>query len=155
MTSLVEHVRSSTPPDCIAGRCRREGCTVSLTGAPRPFVMIDMDCDELQINRASRRCDFMFVSDEGRWVVPLELKRGRLNAGEIVAQLRAGAQFADRVIPKGATVQFRPVAVCGGKVHRIQHTKLRSKASRIRFRGRFESIKLLKCGQALTQALRR
>ena len=100
MTSLVEQVRASVPPACIANGCRKRGCTVSLTGAPRPFVMIDMDCDELQINRASRRCDFMFVSDKGRWVVPLELKRGRLNAGEIVAQLRAGRDSLTELSPK-------------------------------------------------------
>ena len=155
MTSPVEQVRASVPPACLARRCRREGCLVSLTKVPQPSVLIDMDCNELTISPTSRRCDFMFVSDEEGWVVPLELKRGNLDAGEMVAQLRAGARFAERVVPKGAAVRFLPIAVCGGRVHRTERNKLRSNASRIRFRGQYVYIELLKCGQPLTQALRR
>lgn len=155
MNSLVGQVRAAVPPACCVNRCRKKGCSVSLTGAPRPFILIDMDCHELQISQASKRCDFMFVSDDGGWVVPLELKRGKLDSGEMVEQLRAGAEFADRVVPKGASVRFLPIAVCGGKVHRIERDKLRSNASRIRFRGQYVYIELLKCGQALAEKLRR
>ena len=155
MTSLVEQVRASVPPSCIAKRCRKKRCLVNLTGAPRPSVLIDVDCHELRISQTSRRCDFVFVSDEGGWVVPLELKRGNLDANEAVEQLRAGARFAEGVVPKGASVQFLPIAVCGGRVHHIERRKLRSNASRIRFRGQYVYIELLKCGQPLTQALRR
>ena len=128
---------------------------MSLTGVPRPFLLTDVDCHELRISQTSKRCDFLFVSDDGGWVIPLELKRGKLDAGEAVEQLRAGARFAEGVVPRGASVRFLPIAVCGGRVHHIERRKLRSNASRIRFRGQYVYIELLKCGQPLTQALRR
>ena len=155
MTSLVQHVRASVPPNCIANRCKKQGCTVRLTGAPRPFVLIDMDCNELKVSQTSRRCDFMFISDDGSWVVPLELKGGNLDANDAMEQLQAGARFAERVVPRGSSVQFLPVAARDGRVHRAERDKLRSKKSRIRFRGQFVPIQLLRCGQPITQALRR
>ena len=77
MTGLVEAVRAKVPSGCIARGCSAQGCSVSMRDAPRPNVIVNMDCDGLGIRQGDRRCDFMFVSDDGGWVVALELKRGK------------------------------------------------------------------------------
>ena len=152
MTGLVEAVKAKVPSGCIAARCRAQGCSVSMQGAPQPNVLVNMDCDDLEIQRGDRRCDFMFVSDDGGWVVALELKRGKPDANEIVGQLQAGARFAERIVPERASVQFRPVAVYGGKLHRNEVNRFRR--SQIRFRGRRVNLELLRCGRRLNDILK-
>ena len=151
MTGLVEAVRAKVPSGCIARGCSARGCSVSMRDAPRPNVIVNMDCDDLEIQQGDSRCDFMFVSDDG-WVVALELKRGKPDANEIVGQLQAGARFAERIVPEGASVQFRPVAVYGGKLHRNEVNRFRR--SQIRFRGRRVNLELLRCGRRLNDILK-
>lgn len=152
MTGLVDAVKAETPSGCIATRCRAQGCSVNMTGAPQPNVLVDMDCDDLKIEEGDRRCDFVFVSDDGDWVVALELKRGKPDANEIVEQLQAGARFAESIVPQRAKVRFLPVAVYGGKLHRTEVNRFRR--SRIRFRGESVSLELLRCGGRLNQVLK-
>ena len=152
---LVDDVSARAPDACLTNRARGQGCSVNLSGAPSPYVLIDMDCRALGISQRARRCDFIFFSDDGNWVIPLELKRGKIHASEVVAQLKAGAAFAERMVPRGAEVKFLPVAVHGGRVYPAERKALLNKASIIRFRGKAESVELLKCGQRLADALRR
>jgi len=60
------------------------------------------------------RCDYLLIA-EGKfhacgWVAVLELKRGKLHADMIVEQLQAGASAAERLVPQGRRVAFRPIA---------------------------------------------
>ena len=151
---LVDDVRARLPDECIVNRARGQGCAVSLSRAPRPYMLIDMDCRALNLSQNAARCDFIFVSDEGNWIVPMELKRGKIDSGsQIVRQLTAGAEYADRVVPRRADVNFVPVAVHGGGNRRAEMDRIR--ASKISFRGKPVSVELLRCGQPLTAALRR
>ena len=97
----------------------------------------------------------MFASNNGNLVASLELKKGRLRVSEILPQLRAGARFVDNIVPESRAVNFHPIAVIGGKIHRRERLKLSQKNSRVRFRGKFESILLLKCSQPLTETFSR
>ena len=153
MTGLVDQVRDAIPHSCIVQRCRKNGCSVNLSGISQPSILIDMDCRQLGINQSSSRCDYLFVSDDGGWVVPMELKRGALSATEALRQLKAGAQVADRVIPKVVSVRLRPVAVCG-KIRKAQRDELRKRSSRIRFRGDRIHVEVMSCGDSLAQKLR-
>ena len=151
---LVDDVRKNVSDACLVNRAQAQGCSTTLPGSPDSRLLIDMDCRELGLNQRASRCDFIFVSDDGDWVVPIELKRGRVRASEVVEQLRAGARFAERVIPRGAAVNFRPVTVHGGKIHPAERRALLRKSAQIRFRGKSEGIELLRCGQPLAAALR-
>ena len=156
MTSLVNEIRSATPESCWADRCddsEVDGCCVDMTDAPEPFVLIDMDCTQLPIKGSETKCDFIFASDQGNWVVPIELKKGSANVGRAARQLQAGARFAERITPKDAKVKFLAVIAFGGRLHRADNMRLRR--FRIRFRERQAPIELMECGKPLTDALRR
>ncbi len=125
-----------------------------MTDAPRPFVVIDMDCDDLSDDGSGAACDFIFVSDHDCLVVPLELKRGSLSASEAVRQIRSGAQFADRIIPQDARVRFVPIVVVGGRVRPDERRNLLKRDYQVSFRGKPVAIEVLKCGRPLVQVLR-
>jgi hypothetical protein len=154
MVNLVGRIRDSLPDGCIAsGRLRKEGCSVSLKNAPAPWVAVDMDKPQAPVGDNETKCDYIFIGGcDDVYLVPLELKRGKLDASTIVKQLRAGANIAgDRIIPMRAQVQFLPVAVCGGKIHRAEIRRLLQ--SRIRFRSQNSTVRLLKCNDQLIKAL--
>ena len=161
MTNLVSVVRANVPASCCVDRCQGQGCSVSLEDAPTPFVLINMDCPDIQIEDASKRCDYLFIgeSDTGGpgWVAVLELKKGKPNVSEIVPQLQAGARYAEKIIPHGAAVQFCPVAFCGGKLGGIERRRFRN--ALIRFRDpktrKVERVRVIlrKCGTPLKDVL--
>lgn len=94
---LVRHVRRTIPKTCHDTKLSKNGCQIALTGIGANRVIVDMDCNDLGIAKDQSRCDYIFIG-EGNWVVPMELKRGNVQADEVTKQLRAGAAFcgADR-----------------------------------------------------------
>ena len=154
MSGLVDAVRAKVDERCIATRCRAEGCSVSMNGVQGDHILIRMDCRRLGIGRRERRCDFIFVSDDGDWAVALELKRGSLDASNVVEQLRAGARFVERIVPRGADVSFLPLVVYGGKFHRNERDKLLKPANWINFRGRRLQVDSMRCGRPIVENLR-
>jgi len=86
------------------------------------------------------------------WIIVIELKKGRLDAGDVARQLRAGASAAERLVSKGATVRFRPVAVAG-RVGKYERHELRKKVHRVQFHEQTRYIKPIECGTRLTEAL--
>ena len=154
MADLVERIRNNLPDGCLRrGKLTKEGCSVSLKDAPRPFITIDMDNKQTRVRKNETKCDYIFIGGSGNvFLVPLELKKGKLDTSDVVKQLQAGANIAaTRIIPKRAQVQFLPVAVCGGKFHRIERYRLSQR--KIRFRNQNSNVQLLKCGQRLIDAL--
>ena len=158
MCELVEVLKKLIPSECHARKkCTKKGCNVPLTGAPLPYLLVDMDCSGLDIPADSGRCDFLFVGCESTrgadWVVPLELKSGSPDATDIVKQLQAGAQFAQDRIPAQPESTFLPVAVYGGKLHSAQIKKL--KKSKILFHGKPYEIKLHRCKTPMKEILQK
>ena len=161
MTDLIEHVKRQIPPPCCVRRCRKEKCTVVLKQAPSPFVLVDLDCDRLHIEEGSRRCDFLFVSQEDKGmpglVGVLELK-GRPRASVVAAQLQAGAQFAERVLPGDVELRFRPVLFYSGGLRGAERDRIRNTFIRFRHPKKGSVLKtrviLKSCGSPLKDALR-
>ena len=154
MANLVERIRESLPDGCFAtGRLRKQGCSVSLTGAPMPSITIDMDEPQAPVGQDQTKCDYIFIGGSSNvFLVPLELKRGKLDASDALKQLQAGANIAAaRIIPKHEQIQFLPVAVCGGKFHRAEIRQLSQR--KIHFRSQSSNVQLLRCGQRLANAL--
>ena len=121
--------------------------------APRRRLIVSMDCRELGLDQRASRCDFLFFSDSGNVVAALELKRGKYEAEQLRRQLQAGANLASSLAPTGNHVRFVPVAAHGRGAHRDQ--MLRLAKARIRFRQARVRIELLKCGDALVQAIKK
>ena len=135
-----------------------QGCYLTMHELHPQNAIIDMDCPELQIPLDHRRCDFIFAGATAKTankdlLAPIEMKRGKANAGELCRQLKAGALFAQELpIPEGMDFQFRPVAVYGGRLHKNERDRL--KKNKIPFRGSQYEIKLLRCGSPLAAAFR-
>ena len=151
---IVEEVRRAIPEGCVVNRCRKGRCTVSLRNAPEPRVLIDLDHREAPVGQNDKRCDYIFIGGSDKvWVAPMELKSGKPEASEIAPQLQAGADVADGIVPRGAKVEFRPLAIYGGSAPRDTRV-FRNSAYLIRFRSQSFEIKLRKCRTPLALALR-
>ena len=153
---LVESVRGRIDPECLVSSMRKEGCTVSLQGAPKERLIIDLDKPGAPVGGDGRRCDYLFIANgaqnETSWVAPLELKKGALRASDAVQQLQAGAEVAERLVPNGLRSAFRPT-VAFGSIRKLERDALRAPRAKIAFRGRQEAIRLMKCGDRLVKAL--
>lgn len=154
MSDLVKVVRAKVSKSCCAKLCKKEGCKVSLPSKCRHRVLIDMDPRESPAGKHGKRCDFLFVGEakgEG-WVVPIELKKGKVNSSEVVPQLQAGAKVAEKVVPKDAELRFRPV-VAYGRIRKHERNLFQEEKNKIWFREMREPILLIKCGSSLNQAI--
>ena len=150
---VVEEVRRAVPEGCVVNRCGKGRCTVSLRNAPEPRVLIDLDHPSIADQNATR-CDYIFIGGSDKvWVAPMELKSGSPNASQIVPQLQAGADIADGIVPRGAKVEFMPLAVFRGSGPHDARIFKKS-AYQINFRSQSFEIKLRKCRTPLALALR-
>ena len=87
--------------------------------------------------------------------MPLELTKQEFDLSKAVTQLRAGAKVAARIILDSEDVQFRPVAVCKGRVRPDKKRELR-RSQPIKFASRMPRplVKVLKHKEPLINALR-
>ena len=157
MSGLVQRVRDSVDFGCIATSISKEGCGVSLDGTPTSRVIVDLDEPSSPLPPPNQRCDYLVVVEDSSGagcLAPMELTRGRFQVGKFVGQLRAGSKAAERIMPAGVSVSFRPVAVYGGTIHKDELTRLRQGYNKVSFRGVRETPRLLKCGLRLANALR-
>lgn len=154
MSDLVRRIKAKIPENCRAKTCKAAGCSIKMQGIRGARLIIDMDkLSGFQQNQ--QRCDYLFIGSHANveWVVPLELKRGKVEANEVREQLQTGADFAARhLLPSDVDVCFRPVVAHGGKVHRSQRIKLQQQCE-IRFQGKPYEIKLIRCESPLTKVL--
>ena len=157
MTGLVATVRNAIDGACLVkGGLSKDGCKVVMTDAPSPRLIVDFDKPGSPLAADAVRCDYLLVA-EGKHghgcVAVLEVKRGRLHADQVVRQLRAGASAAEKIVPRGKALRFRPVAV-SGRAPKHERTKLKNKANAIEFHGRREPVRLMSCEARLATALR-
>lgn len=157
MSAFVDAVRNRIPEECQRKKCRGSGCELGLAGLAAERVLISMDCKALGIPEDTTKCDFLFVG-EGTWVVPIELKRGSMEAAQVARQLRAGAEFAEKrfatLEPPPQPIHFRPVAVSRG-MHPSQREALRRPRNHVRFRNVSYEILPASCGDRLASVLGR
>ena len=151
MIGIVAKVKNVVPPACQTSKYSKDGCSVSMKGAPPLRVMIDMDCKELGVQGS--RCDYLFVGEHQNraWVVPIELKSGKVRASEVRDQLQGGAQFAQTILATGDHFNFGPVLAHGKSIHRLELNKLRQ--ARISLGSKIQQPKLIKCGEPVAKVL--
>ena len=134
----------------------KQNCKASLEGSPSPRTVIDLDNPKLELSGHALRCDFLYVAErygEEGLVVPIELKKGAFDTGKIVSQLQAGADFAERHLPKGAAPEFIPVAFTG-KGPKGGKNELKKGDNLVKFKGVGASVRRRRCGDSLVSALR-
>ena len=138
------------------GPIRKNGCHVPLHDSPTRRLIVDIDKSGSRLSGHQVRCDYLFIADgQGHdgWVVPMELKRGALDAEKVYRQLKAGAVLAEKIVPRRAKIRFRPTAAYGS-IRIADRNKLKTARYSIKYRGVHETIRLLKCGTPLISILR-
>ena len=155
MPDVVDAVKRKVNAGCQVTRCRKQGCSLGMKGAPANYVLIDLDRDDAPVRDNQARCDYIFVGRTATdCVAALELKAGKPDASEVVSQLRAWARIAERIMPQSSQVRFAAIAVFGGGLHRKERVDLLKRRNRITFRGESSPVTLVRCGVALASALR-
>ena len=135
----------------------KEGCRVSMANIPTERVVLDVDLASPVGKTDTNQCDFVLfyinTAQNSLVGVPMELKRGDVDASEAVAQLQEGARIVDNCTPNDVEMNLVLVLVHGGSMHRSQRNRLRT--SRIRFRGEEFPINTTRCSHQgnLAQAL--
>ena len=128
--------------------CKKGNCSLKTDGIKRPYKIIDLDKPGSPLGNQEKRCDYLLlVGGQKNWVMPIELKGGRVSLTNTAAQLQAAADYAGKKIFQGHELNFCPILVCGS-LH--SYTRNRIKDRKIRFRGKEEKIRVISCGQELT-----
>ena len=154
--TAVEAVRRGTHDSCQVTACSDSGCSLSMGNAPEPRVLISLEHETAPVKPGKPHCDFLFVGGDvpnGEWVSPIELTTGAAKVSKFLPQLRAGAEIADDLIPKGIKVRFRPIAVSRKGLSRIERDNLVKRVNHIVFRNVSTPMKHSRCGSPLTKAL--
>ena len=156
MTGFVEKVRRALDPrTLVQRRLKKNGCGVLMTDVPEPRLIVDLDKPGSPLASNATRCDYLVIAEDQQdigLVALLELKRGQLHADEVVRQLQAGADAAEKLITQDEEVRFRPIAA-SNRVSKHERTRLKRVRSMVRFHGRKEPIRLMSCGAPLSQEL--
>ena len=152
--ALLASVREAMPASCQSSGCSKPGCSLPVARSLHPFVLVDLDAEGSPAGPREARCDFLFLGaggdTEALRFAPIELKKGSPIAFEVRAQLQAGSNIADRVLPPDAAVHFQPVLGYGGTMRKVQRRRLREQ--RIRFRTCTAVPRRLRCGESLAAA---
>lgn len=155
--TVVATVRTKTNAQCHATTCRDGRCSLSLDDIPEPSILISLEHKAAPVKKGQEHCDYLFVGGnnkkEGPWVAPVELTASAARVSKFLPQLRAGADIADQLIQQ-VQVRFRPVAVYGGELKRIERDGFLKPANHVVFRRKPVPIKLVRCGSPLTKALK-
>ena len=153
MSEAIEAIRQQVPAECIAQRCRKEGCSVAMKGVPNAHVVVDFDCKALPA-AAGKRCDYLFLAQQGTttWVAPIELKRGKFSPGSVAEQLQDGADMAGGWLPPMQRFRFVPVVAHGRGIPKARVKSLQKQT--VTFRKQARRPLLIKCGAPLAPLLR-
>lgn len=155
-----EQVEAKVRSRWIASECEERGCSIALDNAPTPFVLIRMhrsiavDIETLDLD--GPRCDYVYIAGRYRkkdvLIAPIELKGGGYKTSKVVEQLRAGAKFAEWVVPSGCSFVFVPAVAASDNRRRYFFHQLRHGVA---FRGVKRLPELILCGERLQTALAR
>ncbi len=148
MSAALDRIREKADDDHCCESCNRDGCRVDLNSAPSPRLIVDADSAFPARGVKGPRCDFILFLSRGGGVLtvaPIELKSGGVDASKAVAQLRAGAAFADRLSQGEDDADCQPILFHGKKIHRRQRAVLAQE--KVNFRGRKLTVKTARCGR--------
>ena len=152
MTGLLSSVRNKVLDSCIVSRCRKNRCNIQLQGPSHDRLIIDCDKRGSPFGPNQTKCDYLLFEETQsgvRRAIPIEMKGGRVDAREVIAQLQAGAREMENLIPSGVNVQFLPV-VAYGNVPKGERVALNKGV--VRFHNRPEEIRRIRCGSPLPRS---
>ena len=87
-------------------------------------------------------------------MVPIEMKKGSVDPGEVQKQLQAGTNFAaSTLLSQNVAITFKPLAVYGGKLKRFVSQELKKSQYKVEFQAGKREIKLCRSGTSLASVL--
>ena len=102
-----------------------------------PFGPNDPKCDYLLFEEAQNQ--------PGR-AIPIELKSGRIRARDVIQQLQAGSAVVEDLIPQQVDLRLLPL-LAFGNIPKGERAAINY--GTVRFRGKPERIKRIRCGSPL------
>lgn len=148
MSGFAHEVLRQIDRHCLVDGIDKGGCRVGLPDAPPARAVVNLDADGSPLGPARVRCDYLFFADPNL-VAPIEIKNSEPNVVHVARQLQAGADAADRLLPRGREIVCRPVLV-SKSLRRKKQNELRQAV--VRFRKRKEKVRRIACGDPLTAA---
>ena len=163
MNNMLKHIQDKIGAENCSSSCSRDKCVVCLDGITPDRVIADADSNGLDQFFPGKRCDFiLFLKNQtAPWIVPLELKSGRVPDAQYVAkQLQAGADFAQRmleegmleegmleecIIPQSCHLVCQPILLHGKNLPETLRKKLNQ--AKIHFRGARLTIRTARCSK--------
>lgn len=156
-STIVTYVSQGSDSRCHTTSCSDSGCSLQMSEAPQPHILINLENEFSPGDKTQRHCDYLFVggsdSDGGPWLAPIEL--GAKKASVLLEQLRNGAYIATGLIPIWAQVKFKPIFAHTGGIHRQEFETLRKDSSRINFRSANPYVTTVRNGDRLVDALKK
>ena len=116
--------------------------------------MVALNKDICRAPAESSRCDYLLVAGRRNdcWIIPIELTSGPNKKPSVVKkQLDAGAELANRHLHQSTKVKLLPVFANNG-IRKSDRDRM--KKVKVKFRGRTEFLRLLSCGDPLSNALK-
>lgn len=166
MSGLLEKVKRKVDASYfeVEEIIRKDKVKVDFTDGParKNRIVIDMDEYQKTITTSasgprSRRTDLLLISDcfeKTKWVVPIELKKGKAIASDVRDQLRSGARAAQDIVECAEKVTFLPLLISGG-LHKGARKAFQEKKNRVKFCGQKWHIYPLGTDQKVATALKR
>ena len=153
MSALIAEVSRKVDQNCVTRCCSKEDCSVLLKDAPPKRVIVDLDRSILPIPTNQKRCDYLFLGEQNstNWVVPIELKGGKVDAQTALEQLQGGAAVANVWLPHRNSFKFVPILAHGKGIHSRDLASLRR--NKISLRGQQRQVVLVRCGAELGTVL--
>ena len=110
MSGFAYEVLRQIDRRCLADGIDKGGCRVLQPDAPPARAVVDLDADGSPLGPPRVRCDYLFFADPNL-VAQIEIKNSEPNVVRVARQLQAGADAADRLLPRGREIVCRPVLV--------------------------------------------
>lgn len=150
--NAIAYLHERLPPACFTDHCQRDGHSVSLTDAPSPHVVVDVNSSSLDISN-DKSCDFLFFSEVGPrlYVAAIEMKRVSPGGVEFCERLQAGADLADGWLPELQECEFVPILAHKGVP--IMAERYRRLYRPVHFRGERVMPLVTRYGNPLTASL--
>src|SRR5438477_96119 len=154
MPSLVNHAAmdwaQSHVTCCSVSRFEEGGCKATLPRVHTGWICLSGTKYQQAHSHDGALCDLLFIHQPDASGQPVlvasELKGGRIDVSEVVAQLQGAAEIVERAIKASEHAEFIPMLYHRG-VSTMEVNRLR--ATCIRFHGERHKIVLARCGTAI------
>lgn len=156
MTGIVDKIKNVLPDDCQPCDCDKDNCSVLMTNVPHYHVVLNMDCHQIKSRINGDRCDCLFVGEfQGQtWIIPIELKSGRVDLNKVRDQLQGGARYAETYLTDKDQFDFMVVLAYNINKPITQEERFRLQKKHVTIKGRKRTQpKVIQCGDSLAEVL--